>query len=1106
MKSFDLYGSLPDPVSTTVLEASAGTGKTFALAALVTRYVAEGAASLDQMLLITFSRAATRELRERVRAQLVEALEALSTPQPVVPNELIAHLLDAEADEVARRARRLRHALANFDSATIATTHQFCQVVLKSLGVAGDNDADVTLVESLDDLVNEIVDDVYLAQFGRQKAPPPITRRQAFDIAKLAVENQGASVRPLDDPPGTVAAARVEFVNRVLAELEPRKRRLRIQGYDDLLSRLADALEPVDAPARIRMRQRWRIVMVDEFQDTDPVQWQVIERAFVGVCTVVLIGDPKQAIYAFRGGDIATYLAAAHTAGDRRTLATNRRSDSALLDAIHTVIGGTELGDPDIKVVDVAAHHRGHRLAGAPRNDPFRLRMVSRAQFGKKGNRTIWIDDLRRHIAADMVADIAGLLSAGATFQGRALTASDIAVIIGDRWDAGPCRDAFTQAGVPVVYAGDSDVYSSGAAADWLCLIEAMEQTHRPALVRAAALTSFFGETGSTLADGGDELTDRIAETLRDWADRARRHGVAAVYESANLAGMGRRVLARPGGARQMTDLSHLGDLLQVATHRDALSLPALAELLRNRQNVKDAGTERNRRLDSEAAAVQMMTYWGSKGLQFPVVYLPFMFNRSIKIGDRFLFHDEAGKRCVHIGDEGSSDYAEAAARGAAESAGETLRLAYVALTRAQAQVVSWWAPSYAEHTGGLSRLLRGRAPGDAKVPDSCTKGITDDEARKCFLAWQAAGGPVLEESVIETVAPLEPPPAEKALTVRTFNRRVDVDWRRTSYSALIRSAEDTSAGVGSEPEISIKDDEDHEAPATVTDVDGDWAGAELASPMADLPGGATFGSLVHAVLETADPLAGDLEGELTTEVHRHFGWWPVDAAPAAIGAALVPAHHTPLGPLAPDMTLRDIGLPDRLRELDFEIPLTGGDLTGPVAAEVTLTEVAELLSDWLPADDPLRDYAEQLRGPGLGAAKLRGYLSGSIDAVLRIPDPMVGHRYLVVDYKTNRLGDPQRPSVAGDYGRRELTAAMLHSDYVLQALLYSVVLHRFLRWKLADYQPGQHLGGILYLFLRGMCGPQTPVRDSHPAGVFSWRPPAGLIAALSDLLDGSPR
>ena len=169
------------------------------------------------------------------------------------------------------------------------------------------------------------------------------------------------------------------------------------------------------------MHRRWPIVMVDEFQDTDPVQWQVIDRAFSGRSTVILIGDPKQAIYAFRGGDIVTYLQAADTAGDKQTLGTNWRSDGALVDRLQAVLRGAELGDPRIVVHDVDAYHRGSRLAGAPRNDPFRLRVVKRETFGRSGIQNLTIDDLRTHIPRDLAADIEALLAGEATFSGRKL-------------------------------------------------------------------------------------------------------------------------------------------------------------------------------------------------------------------------------------------------------------------------------------------------------------------------------------------------------------------------------------------------------------------------------------------------------------------------------------------------------------------------------------------------------------------------------------------------------------------------------------------------------------------------------------------------------------
>src|SRR5262245_22398670 len=266
IRSFDLTGPLP--TGTTLLEASAGTGKTYTVAALVTRFVAEDVATLDQLLVITFGRAASQELRERVREQLVAAERALADPTTADRSSpVIAHLLDADQAEVTARHRRLRDALASFDGATIATTHQFCQTVLRSLGVAGDTDTGAALVESLDDLVVEVVDDVYLRRFGHLASNPPFGREAALTLARVVVGDAHAELAGAEDTESE-AAARVAFARDVRCEVERRKRRLGILSYDDLLGRLADALALEEAPARERMRQRWRIVLVDEFQDT----------------------------------------------------------------------------------------------------------------------------------------------------------------------------------------------------------------------------------------------------------------------------------------------------------------------------------------------------------------------------------------------------------------------------------------------------------------------------------------------------------------------------------------------------------------------------------------------------------------------------------------------------------------------------------------------------------------------------------------------------------------------------------------------------------------------------------------------------------------------
>ncbi|BBY99115.1 RecBCD enzyme subunit RecB [Mycolicibacterium fallax] len=1094
---FDLWAELPAAGTTTVLEASAGTGKTYALAALVARYLAEGRATLDEMLLITFTRAATRELRERVRAQLLNAVEAFGRPESVT-DDVLRRLVDVPAAEAEVRAKRLRDALAAFDDASVTTTHGFCQLVLRSLGVAGDSDSNVTLVENLDDLVSEITDDLYLAGFAHAEDRPVMTRADAGKLAKEVVAHPGVELRPADPAPGTPAAVRRDFAGKVLAELEIRKRRDRILSYDDLLSRLAGALQAGGADAaRARMRSRWKVVLVDEFQDTDPIQWQVLESAFDGYAALILIGDPKQAIYAFRGADINTYLRAADGAAVRKTLNRNWRSDARLVASLQTLLGGAALGDPRIRVHPVDAQHPGSRLTGPSCEAPIRLRIADRDAVGVPPNKPLSIEVLRAHIAADLVGDVARMLAGGVRFDGSPLSAGDIAVITERNEDAVRCYEGLLAAGIPAVFTGDLDIFGTEAAADWLTLLEAFDQPDRTGVVRAAGATVFFGETAATLAAGGPELTDRLAETLREWADHARGRGIAAVLEAAQLAGMSQRLLGHTGGERSMTDLTQLSHLLSEAAHRDRLSLPGLRDWLRRRRTERDGMGERRRRLDSDADAVQVLTVWGSKGLQFPVVYLPYSFNRYLGEPDFPRYHD-GDVRCLHIGGDSGPQRQQAVSAAQAETAGETLRVSYVALTRAQSQLVLWWAPSWNEPTGGVSRLVRGRRPGQSEVPAACLPMESDDVVPEAFAEWEAAGALVVEPSEIRAVEPVarERPSAE--LAVREFTRTLDTGWRRTSYSALLRAAEGVlpASGVGSEATDAGKDDETHTVDGGVAAGPSAVSEGALISPMAQVPAGAELGSLVHAVLEVADPAAADLTAELTAQVRAQQKWWPVAVSAEELGAALLPMHDTPLGPLAGGLTLRNIGHRDRLCELDFEIPLAGGDGCAD-APRITVARIGELLAARLSPDDPLVGYAERLMTPELGGQPLRGYLSGSIDVVLRVP----GRRYLIVDYKTNKLGDPARPLTSADYGQSQLVAAMEHSHYPLQALLYSVVLHRFLRWRQPNYDPDRHLGGVLYLFLRGMCGPETPAVDGVPAGVFSWAPPAKLIVELSDLL-----
>ncbi|WP_153393968.1 UvrD-helicase domain-containing protein [Ornithinicoccus halotolerans] len=1126
----------PLPTGTTLLEASAGTGKTWTIAALVTRYVAEGEATLPEMLVVTFGRAASQELRARVREALVAAERLLlhpprradGTPDLSGLDDLQRLLLDAPEEERTRRLARLREALTGFDAATIATTHQFCQLVLRSLGVAGDTDAGATLVEDLDDLLVEVVDDTYLRGFAGSAEPPAFSRGEALRIARKAVDDSHAELAPTDAERGSPADRRARFGQAVRAELDRRKRRLGVLHYQDLLTQLAQALEaPAGAvsPARERMRRRWRVVLVDEFQDTDPVQWQVLDRAFTGHATMVLIGDPKQAIYAFRGGDVVTYLKAAATAGTTMTLGTNHRSDAPLVDSLQALLQGAALGDPGICVHPVIARHEGSRLDAAPSPQPLRLRVVPRARLGVKGTRTATVGRVREVLARDAACDIATLVASDATWCGRPLRPNQVAVLAHKGKDLALMQRELAEVGLPSVVAGGGSVFHTLAATEWLTLLEALAAPHRSTRTRATALTSLVGYTPVDLDSGGEELSDALATRLRDLAVVCERRGVAAVLEHAIIHGLPERVLGTVAGERHLTDLRHVGQLLHEAGtgQQGGMGLLGLTDWLRA-QMAEDAppgASARTRRLDSDASAVQLVTIHGSKGLQYPVVYLPFLADRWVpKQPDIPLFHSPPPERVrtLDVGGPGAPHWAESVRAHQHEDAGESLRLLYVALTRAQSQVVAWWAPGNNTPASAWHRMLLGRGPGEATVPDAFRL-PSDEDVVRTLARWSCGSGkqprPGAHIEFVEDATPpqVQVPAPTTELAVRRFARTVDTAWRRTSYTALSSPAEavaaasgaaaDSPGGVGSEPEVVPREDEP-DAPEPLEDdtLPGlGLPGLEVPSPMADLPVGATFGSLVHAVLEHADPQAPDLHAELAEQVREQLLRWPVDLGEGGterLAGALVAACETPLGPLAKGATLRQVGTADRLSELDFELPLAGGDDTGYPAEAVTLGDLRPLLLTQLPEGDPVRGWAEALARPELGEQPLRGYLTGSVDAVLR-----TGGRYLVVDYKTNWLGAPEQPLTAAAYRPEALAQAMGHSSYPLQALLYAVVAHRFLRWRLRGYDPARHLGGVLYLYLRGMCGPDTPVVDGHPCGVFSWRPPVALVQAVSDLLDG---
>jgi exodeoxyribonuclease V beta subunit len=257
------------------------------------------------------------------------------------------------------------------------------------------------------------------------------------------------------------------------------------------------------------------------------------------------------------------------------------------------------------------------------------------------------------------------------------------------------------------------------------------------------------------------------------------------------------------------------------------------------------------------------------------------------------------------------------------------------------------------------------------------------------------------------------------------------------------------------------------------------------------MPVGVAFGTFVHRVFEATDFAADDLDAELGERVSaaRSRGGPLELGEPDAIIAGLRAAIETPLGPLLGGRRLRDIPRRDRLDELQFELPLAGGDTP---TGQLTLRAIAEALKEHLSPDDPMAAYAARLEDPSL-RSQVRGFLTGSIDLVVRIE----GVGFAIADYKTNWLGPGDEPLTLAHYGADALAAEMSRAHYSLQALLYTVALHRYLRWRLPEYDPDRDLAGVFYLFVRGMAGGV----GGPGSGVFAWRPPGRLVVALSDVL-----
>lgn len=917
-----------------------------------------------------------------------------------------------------------------------------------------------------------------LKLFGTDKLKPkkghaPCRDHPFFALAQQLLDGWASLEDQLDRA--------VLFLVRQLVEQGPlqlrqRKRARRVVGYDDMLFNLHDRLAGAGGDQlAATLRRRFPVALIDEFQDTDPLQFAIFDRVYAGQPEhlLVLVGDPKQAIYSFRNADLHTYLRAQQQAAARYSLADNQRSTPELLRALNTLFQRNprafQLEGLDYHPVGAGGKKRKPFVdASAPRA-PLQLWSLPAARDGTPLSKS----EAKLASATACAAEIARLLGAAqrgeVLHDGRALRAGEIAVLVRSHREGSLVREALLALDVGSVELRQASVFKTIDAQELHTVLLAVAEPRREPLLRAALATELFGKDAIEVdALSNDEPAMlRWVQRFEVYRDTWLQRGVAPMLRELMAAeGIHARMLRRSDGDRRLTNLRHLAELL----HAVAQQHPGTEALLRWLQRERRAAQSTDAtqvRLESDRNLVQIVTIHKAKGLEYPVVFCPFLWDGSPGATSRLRgceYHDESGEPVIDYRDK--DDRTKARIRSEADA--ERLRLAYVALTRAVHRcylVVGAYAKK-AGRGSNTSECTRNPLNWLVAGADMDPQAWADNklDPAQVLAGWTAlaqAGDPVV------ALAPMPDGPGAPVHLPRTAPERLAAQvppasiapgWRIGSYSSIAHGVRRDTDSAAADRDLHLQ-----------------AAGGEapvLAAPAADdilrFPRGARAGESLHAIFERVaftSPAAWP-QG-ITTTLRFH------PPGPGADAAALAPMVQRMLAdvmatPLPGGFALRDVA-PARLRaELEFNLAAPSLDTAGLVAA--------------------MRRHGFDV--PPLARQQLQGYLRGFIDLVFEH-----GGRFHVLDWKSNHLGSSTR-----DYGAARMRQAMDAEGYHLQYLLYTVAVHRWLRQRLPRYDYERHFGGVYYLFVRGV-RPDWRDADGTPAGVFHTRPAQALVEELDAVI-----
>lgn len=1163
MSNFDITGPLLQGVF--AIEASAGTGKTYSLTSVVARHVAERGLRPDQLLMVTFTRAATAEMRDRTRdvcRALLGVLEADADRRSSLEAESwMLETLSDDEDENELRAGNLRSFLSAFDEATITTIHGFCQQILNRAGLSSPALGNVTLAGDSSEAIGQVIADVLIGPLADN--PELLGDADADEDKKLSsvIEDLKKTIKAVMSNPSTVRIPEFDAVRRpadllalppserwaavvdkVVRTVHERRRASGTFGYDDLIHSVVEMLIGGEGRRIVRaLRDQYRLVLIDEFQDTDVGQWTIFSTAFIGALddgggdsgpeiSLGIVGDPKQAIYRFRGADIDAYRSAVASIDQKVELLTNFRSNAKLIDAVNELFDAVTFGDPSIAYRQVASRPspddeglEGHvpvdirvvpystEAGSSPKRSGLRKAEKALLEQGTLDKWNMNTDLALEFVYADMAESISNLIESGSIIDSKgsreAVRPGDIAVLVRSHSHAERIRNVFAAAGIPAVRYRARSVFESPAALEWRIFLSALAAPSRADRVRAAALSVFGRSTiDSVVPNGvGNSDFDFWQRTCAEWSSEVARVGLPNLYfRLRSDSRFMNRVMGEVEGERLLTDLDHIAEVLATAPALAHGAGPAdCLQVLDQFIDEADEDDEFQRRIETDAESVHIATIHHSKGLEFPVVFLPTAMKMIPGDEKPFIFSSN-GRRVIDLAtpvewmwdDDDLSTRDDRKSAAAADVTGDLMRMLYVAVTRAQHKVVLYWTPLKSAANSSLGRLLfaprvDGRPEIDiaSGVPAKGDVPLSNAEMRAVLEACAARSEHMQVTEVVSRRIRKRPMAGSAsktgAVSVAAFTRVEPVrrpNWGKWSYSGIANTL-GTIQSAMAEPFVPGAD----EGRSRLSQIPTSASVGEILFP--DSLSGAVFGSRIHEIFESIDPSSVDLEEVIAREVDLRFRLRSDPTTAASLTRAITAACRTPLGSVFGGASLSEISTRDRLAEMVFDMRIP--DTPMPVS------RVGELLVEHLDPGDPFVGYGRSLI-ESASRIRMAGYLYGEVDAVFRVRRADGTWSAVISDYKTNLLHDPSSSDPLHAYKRENLALVMAEDHYVLQAIFYQVALHRYLRWRIPDYRPDSHLGGIAYLFVRGLVGPDAPADESgHPTGVFIWKPPQTLIETL---------